>query len=42
MTRLYRLLLRFYPRHIRDEFGGEMTAVFSAAAHDGGGLWFLV
>jgi len=43
MTReLYRLLLRLYPRHIRDEFGDEMLAVFSAAAHDGGGLWFLL
>jgi hypothetical protein len=42
MTRLYRLLLRLYPREIRDEFGDEMTAVFSAVAHDGGGLWFLL
>ena len=39
---LYRLLLRFYPRQVREEFGDEMLAVFNAATHDGGGLWFLL
>jgi len=39
---LYRLLLRLYPKHVREEFGDEMLAVFNAATHDGGGLWFLL
>ena len=29
LTRLYGRLLRFYPSHFRDEFGGEMADVFS-------------
>ena len=33
--RLYRLLLRCYPREFRDEYGEEMTAYFLAGT--GGG-----
>jgi putative ABC transport system permease protein len=32
--RLYRLLLRLFPRHFRDRFGDEMTRVFAARQDD--------
>jgi hypothetical protein len=42
MNRFYRALIHLYPRHIRDEFGDEMLAVFEAASLDGGGVFFLL
>ena len=32
ITRVYRLLLRMYPRQYADQFGAEMTSVFEQAA----------
>jgi hypothetical protein len=32
MTRIYRFLLRMYPRSYADQFGSEMTSVFEQAA----------
>jgi hypothetical protein len=34
ITRVYRLLLRMYPRQYADQFGAEMTAVFEQAAEE--------
>jgi hypothetical protein len=31
---IYQFLLRFYPRHFREEFGPEMTAVFARTVRD--------
>ena len=31
---IYQFLLRFYPRHFREEFGPEMTAVFTRTVRD--------
>jgi putative ABC transport system permease protein len=43
-VRLYRRLLRLYPREFREEYGAEMTAVYRARARDedAGGLWFAL
>src|SRR5688572_876076 len=41
--RIYRWLLRFYPREFRDEYGEEMSQVFRARTTDGfTRLWFQV
>ena len=41
--RLYRWLLRLYPRDFRDEYGREMSLLFRARANDGLlRLWFQV
>ena len=41
--RIYRWLLRLYPRDFRDEYGHEMSLLFRARAHDGSlRLWFQV
>ena len=41
--RIYRWLLRLYPREFRDEYGHEMSLLFRArAAHGSVGLWLQV
>ena len=41
--RIYRWLLRLYPRDFRDEYGHEMSLLFRARASGGSvGLWFQV
>ena len=41
--RIYRWLLRLYPRDFRDEYGHEMSLLFRArAAHGSVGLWCQV
>ena len=41
--RIYRWLLRLYPRDFRDEYGNEMSLLFRArAAHGPVGLWLQV
>jgi putative ABC transport system permease protein len=40
--RLYRCLLRFYPREFRDEYGEEMSLVFRDRASEGPRLWLQV
>jgi putative ABC transport system permease protein len=41
--RVYRWLLKLYPRHFRDEYGQEMSLLFRARAADGFvALWFQV
>ena len=41
--RLYRSLLRLYPREFRDEYGDEMSLLFRDRASEGSGrLWLQV
>ena len=41
--RLYRSLLRLYPREFRDEYGDEMSLLFRDRASEGSGrLWLQI
>ena len=37
--RVYRLLLRLYPKSFRNEYGGEMSAIAAKRRRDAVGVW---
>jgi putative ABC transport system permease protein len=40
--RIYRWLLRVYPRDFRDEYGEEMSLLFRSRRHEGARLWMQI